>query len=51
MRRSELVGLLNTLPDDEVITPDGDIVTGATISGYDDGSGTHDAIVLDLSED
>lgn len=42
MKRSELVTLLNTLPDEEVRTLDGALVTGATADTYD----TDDAVDL-----
>jgi hypothetical protein len=50
MNRSELVEALNALPDIEVGSTDGS-VTEVSMSSYDDESGTHDYIHLEISDE
>jgi hypothetical protein len=50
MKRSELVAVLNTLPDVEVVTYDGGLVTGAIADAYDDDSGNTNVPCIVLEE-
>jgi hypothetical protein len=50
MKRSDLVELLNALPDVEVGTEIGQMVIGVETSYYEDDKGMHDYIALVLDE-
>jgi hypothetical protein len=51
MKAHQLARRLLELPDEPVVTVNGDLVTEASLSSYDDGSGDVPCITLDLEEE